>query len=89
MFELFGIVALIAVGAVVVGVIGLVAGLLKLVLKITLIPMVLLFKGLGLLLGALVVLFVVGPLVFGIGLLVLIQLLILGGMIWAGFALVT
>ncbi len=89
MFELFGIVALIAVGAVVVGVIGLVAGLLKLVLKITLIPMVLLFKGLGLLLGALVVLFVVGPLVFGIGLLVLIPLLILGGMIWAGFALVT
>lgn len=89
MFELFGIVALVLVGAVVVGVIALVAGLLKLVLKIALIPVVLLFKGVGLLLGALVVLFVVGPLVFGIGLVVLIPLLILGAMIWAGVALVT
>lgn len=89
MFELFGIVALVLVGAVVVGVIALVAGLLKLVLKIALIPVVLLFKGVGLLLGAFVVLFVVGPLVFGIGLVVLIPLLILGAMIWAGVALVT
>jgi hypothetical protein len=80
---------LLAVGAIVVGVIALVAGLLKLVLKIALIPVVLLFKGVGLLLGALVVLFVVGPLVFGIGLVVLIPLLILGAMIWAGVALVT
>ncbi len=89
MFELFGILALIAVGAVVFGVIAIVGGLLKLVLKIALIPLVLLFKGVGLLLGALVVLFVVGPLVFGIGLVVLIPLLILGAMVWAGVALVT
>jgi hypothetical protein len=89
MFELFGILALIAVGAVVFGVIAIVGGLLKLVLKIALIPMVLLVKGIGLLIGALVVLFVVGPLVFGIGLVVLIPLLILGAMVWAGVALVT
>jgi len=89
MFELFGILALIAVGAVVFGVIAIVAGLLKLVLKIALIPVVLLVKGVGLLLGALVVLFVVGPLVFGIGLVVLVPLFILGAMIWAGVALVT
>ena len=89
MFEFFGIIALIVVGIVVVGVIGLVAGLLKLVLKIALIPLVLLFKGVALFLGALVVLFVVGPLVFGIGLVVLIPLLILGAMVWAGVALVT
>ncbi len=89
MFEFFGIIALLAVGAVVVGVIAIVAGLLKLVFKIALIPVVLLFKGVGLLLGALVVLFVVGPLVFGIGLVVLIPVLILGAMIWAGVALVT
>ena len=89
MFELFGIIALVVVGAVVVGVIGLIAGVVKLALKIALIPLVLLFKGVGLLLGALVVLFVVGPLVFGIGLVVLIPLLILGAMVWAGVALVT
>lgn len=89
MFELFGILALIAVGAVVFGVIAIVGGLLKLVLKIALIPMVLLVKGIGLLIGALVVLFVFGPLVFGIGLVVLIPLLILGAMVWAGVALVT
>jgi len=89
MFELFGILALIAVGAVVFGVIAIVAGLLKLVLKIALIPVVLLFKGFALLIGALVVLFVVGPLVFGIGLVILIPLLILGAMVWAGVALVT
>ncbi len=89
MFELFGILALIAVGVVVFGVIAIVGGLLKLVLKITVVPLVLLFKGIGLLLGALVILFVVGPLVFGIGLVVLIPLLLLGGMIWAGVALVT
>jgi hypothetical protein len=89
MFELFGIIALIVVGVVVVGVIGLIAGVIKLALKIALIPLVLLFKGVGLLLGALVVLFVVGPLVFGIGLVVLIPLLILGAMVWAGVALVT
>ena len=89
MFELFGIIALIVVGVVVVGVIALVAGLIKLVLKIALIPLVLLFKGTALLLGAFVVLFVVGPLVFGIGLVILIPLLILGAMVWAGVALVT
>jgi hypothetical protein len=89
MFELFGIIALIVVGVVVVGVIGLIAGVVKLALKIALIPLVLLFKGVGLLLGALVVLFVVGPLVFGIGLVVLIPLLILGAIVWAGVALVT
>ena len=89
MLELFGIVALLVVGFVVVGVIGLVLAFLKLVLKIALFPLVILFKGLALLLGALVVLFVVGPLVFGIGLVVLIPLLLLGGVIWAGVALVT
>jgi len=89
MFELFGIIALVVIGAVVVGVIALIAGLLKLVLKIALIPLVLLFKGVALFLGALVVLFVVGPLVFGIGLVVLIPLLLLGAMVWAGVALVT
>ena len=89
MFELMGILALVFVGAIVFGVIALVAGLLKLVLKITLIPLVLLFKGLGLLLGGLVVFLVAGPLVLGIGLVVLIPLLLIGGVIWAGVALVT
>ena len=89
MFELFGILALIAVGLVVFGVIAIVGGLLKLVLKIALIPIALLFKGFFFVLGALVVLFVVGPLVFGIGLVVLIPLLLLGAVVWAGVALVT
>lgn len=89
MIELVGILALVAVGAVVFGVVAVVFGLLKLALKIALIPVALLFKGLAFLLGALVVLFVVGPLVVGIGLVVLIPLLLLGGVIWAGVALVT
>ncbi len=89
MIELLGILALIFVGVVVFGVVALVAGLLKLVLKIALIPLALLFKGLGLVLGALVVLVVAGPLVLGIGLVVLIPLLLIGGVVWAGFALVT
>jgi hypothetical protein len=89
MFELFGILALIAVGTVVFGMVALVFGLIKLVFKIALIPVALLFKGLFFLIGALVVLFVVGPLVLGVGLVVLIPLLLLGGVVWAGFALVT
>ena len=89
MLELFGIIALLVVGAVVVGVVGLVLGLLKLIFKIALIPVALLFKGLALVLGGMVVLFVVGPLVLGIGLVALIPLLLLGAMIWAGVALVT
>ncbi|MEX1310994.1 MAG: hypothetical protein AB1Z65_11285 [Candidatus Sulfomarinibacteraceae bacterium] len=89
MFELLGLLALIAVGAVIFGVIAIVGGLLKLVFKIALVPVALLFKGLFFLIGALVVLFVVGPLVFGLGLIVLIPLLLIGGVIWAGIALVT
>jgi hypothetical protein len=89
MFEVLGILALVAVGAVVLGVLALVAGLIKLVLKIALIPLALLLKGMGLLLGALVVLVVVGPLVFGIGLVILLPLLLLGGLIWLGVAFVT
>jgi hypothetical protein len=89
MFELFGIIALIVVGMVAFGLVAIVAGLLKLVFKIALFPVVLLVKGLALVLGALVVLCVVGPLVLGIGLVVLIPLLLLGGVIWAGVALVT
>jgi len=89
MFELFGILALLVVGAVVVGVIALVAGLIKLVLKIALIPLALLLKGFGLLLAVLVVFFVAGPLILGIGLVVLLPLLILGAVIWFGVALVT
>jgi len=89
MFELMGILALVFVGVVVFGVVALVAGLLKFVLKIALIPMVLLFKGLGLLLGALVILVVAGPVVLGVGLLLLLPLLLIGGVVWAGFALVT
>lgn len=89
MLELLGILALVAVGAVVLGILAVVIGLIKLALKIALIPLALLLKGLGLLLGALVVLVVVGPLVFGIGLVILLPLLLLGAVIWAGVALVT
>ena len=89
MFELMGLLALIIVGSVVFGVIALVFGLLKLVFKIALIPVALLFKGLFFLLGALLVLVVAGPLVLGVGLVVLIPLLLIGGVIWAGVAIVT
>ena len=89
MFELLGLLALIAVGAAVFGVIAIVVGLLKLVFKIALFPVALLFKGIFWLVGAVILLLVAGPLVLGIGLVVLIPLLLLGSLIWAGFALVT
>ncbi len=96
MLELFGIftglLMLAVIFAVVGGVIAVVFGLLKLTLKVVLIPVWLIFKVLGLLLGG-VLLIVLAPALLGVGAVVLLflalPLLILGGIVWAGVALVT
>jgi hypothetical protein len=88
MFEVIGILGVLLVVGIVIGVIGLVIGLLKFVLKIALIPLWLGLKLLGLLIGG-VVLLALSPVLLVIGILILIPLLFLGGLIWAGVALVT
>ena len=89
MFELFAILTLLFVGAVVFGVVVLLAGLLKVVLKLALLPLVLGLKALVFVIGFIIALVVVGPVVLAIGALLLIPLLILGGIVWAGVAIVT
>ncbi len=89
MLELFAVLTLLFVGAVVVGVVVLLAGLLKVVLKLALLPLVLGLKALVFVIGFVIALVVVGPVVLVIGALLLIPLLILGGIVWAGVAIVT
>ena len=89
MFEVLGIFALLFVGAVVLGVFVLLAGLLKIVFKLALLPIVLGLKALVFVIGFVVALAVLGPVVLLVGALLLIPLLILGGIVWAGVAIVT
>ena len=89
MFEALAVLTLLFVGALVVGFIVLLAGLLKLVLKLALLPLVLGLKALLFFIGFVIALVVLGPVVLIVGALLLIPLLVLGGMIWAGVALVT
>ena len=89
MFEALAVLTLLFVGALVVGFIVLLAGFLKLVLKLALLPLVLGLKALLFFIGFVIALVVLGPVVLIVGTLLVIPLLILGGMIWAGVALVT
>jgi hypothetical protein len=84
MFEMLGILALLFVGAVVLGVFVLMAGILKIVFKLALLPIVLGLKALVFVIGFVIALAVVGPMVLLVGGLLLIPLLILGGIVWAG-----
>ncbi|MEJ2582684.1 MAG: hypothetical protein P8127_13765, partial [Acidobacteriota bacterium] len=83
------ILTLLFVGAIVVGVIALLAGLIKFTVKLALLPIVLGLKALVFIIGFVIALIVLGPLVLALGLVLLIPLLILGGIIWAGVAIVT
>lgn len=89
MFEAFTVLTLLFVGAVVVGVLMLLTGLLKVVFKLALLPLVLGLKALVFVVLFVLALVVVGPVVLGLGLLLLLPLLILGGLVWAGVAIVT
>ena len=89
MLEVLAILALLFVGAIVVGFIALLAGLIKFTVKLALLPVVLGLKALAFLIGFVIALVVVGPVVLVLGLVLLIPLLILGGLIWAGVAVVT
>ena len=89
MLEILAVLTLLFVGAVVVGMIMLLAGLFKLTIKLALLPIVLGLKALVLVIGFVIALIVVGPVVLALGLVLLVPLLILGGIIWAGVAVVT
>jgi hypothetical protein len=89
MLEALAIFTLLVVGAVVVGILMLLAGLFKLVFKLALLPIVLGLKALLFVIAFVIALVVVGPVVLVVGALLLIPLLFLGGLIWAGVAVVT
>jgi hypothetical protein len=89
MLEALTILALLFVGAIVVGVIALLAGLIKFTFKLALLPIVFGLKALAFLIGFVIALVVVGPVVLVLGLVLLVPLLILGGIVWAGIAVVT
>ena len=89
MLEVLAVLTLLFFGVVVFGVVALLAGLFKVLFKIALIPLVLGFKAVVLVIGFLIALVVVGPVVLIVGALLLIPLLILGGIVWAGVAVVT
>ena len=89
MLEVLAVLTLLFVGAVVVGMIMLLAGLFKVTVKLALLPLVLGLKALVFVIGFVIALVVVGPVVLALGLVLLIPLLILGGIIWAGIAVVT
>ena len=89
MLEVLAILALLFIGAIVVGVIALLAGLIKFTFKLAMLPIVLGLKALVFVIGFMIALVVVGPVVLALGLVLLIPLLIVGGLIWAGIAVVT
>jgi hypothetical protein len=89
MLEVLAILTLLVVGAIVVGVIALLAGLIKFTVKLALLPVVLGLKALAFVIGFVIALVVVGPVVLALGAVILIPLLILGGVVWAGVAVLT
>ncbi len=89
MLEFLAILMLLFVGAIAVGFIVLVAGFLKIVVKLALLPIILGLKALVFVIGFVIALAVLGPVVLLVGALLLIPLLILGGIVWAGVAIVT
>ena len=89
MLEALAFLTLLFVGAVVLGVLVLLAGILKFVFKLALLPIVLGLKALFFMIAFVVALAVLGPVVLIVGGLLLIPLLILGGLVWAGVAIAT
>jgi hypothetical protein len=89
MLEVLTLLALLFIGAIVIGVFALLAGLIKFTVKLALLPIVLGLKALVFVIGFVIALVVVGPVVLALGLVLLIPLLILGGLVWAGVAAFT
>jgi len=89
MLEALAILTLLCVGAVVLGVFVLLAAILKIVFKLALLPIVLGLKALVFVIGFVIALAVVGPVVLLVGALLLVPLLILGGIVWAGAAVLS
>ena len=89
MLEALAFLTLLFVGAVVIGVMVLLAGVLKFVVKLALLPLILGLKALFFVIAFVVALAVLGPVVLIVGGVLLIPLLILGGLVWAGVAIAT
>ena len=92
MFEIAGLLTLLVVGAVLVGAAALVIGLLKLAFKLVLLPV---WIGLALVKWVLLIglgiaaAVVVGPVVVALLAVLAVPVLVIGGLIWAGVALVS
>ncbi len=71
MLEVLAILTLLAVGAIIFGVIALLAGLIKFTFKLALLPVVLGLKALVFVIGFVIALVVVGPVVIVLGLVLL------------------
>lgn len=92
MVEIAGLLTLLVFGAVIVGAAALVFGLLKLAFKLVLLPVwigLALVKWIVLIGLGVVATMVVGPVVVGLLAVLAIPVLVIGGLIWAGVALVT
>jgi hypothetical protein len=66
-----------------------VAGILKFVFKLALLPIVLGFKALFFVIAFVVAVAVLGPMLLIVGALLLLPLVILGGLVWTCVAIVT
>jgi len=88
MFEVMSLVALLFMAGLVVGVIALVAGFFRLVVKLLVLPfalIVLFLKGLALLVAVLLLLAVASPVI----LVLMLPLLFLAGLVWGAVALLS
>jgi hypothetical protein len=89
MLEVLALLTLLFAGAVAIGVLVLVAGILKFVFKLALLPIVLGFKALFFVIAFVVAVAVLGPVLLIVGALLLLPLVILGGLVWTCVAIVT
>jgi hypothetical protein len=90
MFELLGLFLVFIIGGIVLGVVALLIGVFKLLFKLVTIPLSLGFtalKGLLVLILGLLGLLIVGPVVLAIGLAILLPILLIGAVVWAGVAI--
>ncbi len=92
MFELLGLLSILFAGGLILGGVAILIGLLKIVFKVAMIPIVLgamALKGIFFLGLGLIGLLVLGPIVLGLGLALLVPVLLIGAIVCAGVALVS
>ncbi len=92
MFELAVLMVLFLAGAVIVTTLAVVVGLLKLVFKLLLIPLAIagwFIKAIFGILAAAALLIVLGPIVLGLGLVVLLPMLLLASLVWGAVSVLS